>query len=67
MGNFPLLRLLIGWVYPLNFQLMKLLSNEYMWDLVYTERHVLQDFMIPMSRLEDAVKLSHEEVEVSTK
>jgi len=64
IGNFFLIRYLFGWVYPLNFQLTKMYSPEYAWDLAYTKRHVLQDFMIPISKLSDVIQLAHKEVEV---
>jgi len=65
LGNSPLFRYLLGWVFPISFQLVKLIAPEFYFDFVYTERHVLQDFIIPMSTLANAIHLSHEEVEVS--
>jgi delta24-sterol reductase len=63
-GDSFLFRYLFGWVYPVNFQLMKLFTYEWMSDLFFTRNHVLQDFMVPMSKFEATVSMVHQEVEV---
>jgi len=70
IGNNVIVRYLFGWMYPFNFQLMKRVGNSItpakLRDRVAASlQHVLQDFMVPMSKLEDILKLSHEEFQVS--
>jgi len=68
IGNNAIVRYLLGWMYPFNAQMTKILGNQMPklrdW-LIISSRHVLQDFMVPLSKLEEFLKLSHEEFQVS--
>jgi len=57
---------LCGWLFPLNFQLMKLLVPTPKWaiDLAF-KRMILQDFVVPLDKLEESLTLSHDLTEVN--
>ena len=63
-GNHPLFRYTLGWVFPINFQLVKLLLPIHFMNITLKHNHVLQDFVLPLSKLRAALEFSHKEVEV---
>lgn len=63
-GNHPLFRYLLGWIFPANVQLMKLLTPKYFMEYFSSKNHVLQDIVVPMDKLEQIIELTHKEVQV---
>lgn len=53
-----------GWIYPINYQIMKRLSTKYLWDLFCVKNHVLQDFVVPIEKLKDTLEFSDDLVKV---
>uniref|UniRef100_A0A1I8A8N4 Delta(24)-sterol reductase n=1 Tax=Steinernema glaseri TaxID=37863 RepID=A0A1I8A8N4_9BILA len=62
-GNNFLFRYLLGWASPPKISLLKLTTPRILKKL-YERVHVLQDMLIPLSELEDALELFHKEVEI---
>ncbi|TMS33160.1 hypothetical protein L596_000930 [Steinernema carpocapsae] len=62
-GNNVIFRYLFGWLSPPKISLLKLTTPNILKKL-YDRQHVLQDMLIPLSELEDAIELFHREVEI---
>lgn len=62
-GNHPLFRLTFGWLMPPEVSLLKLTQPAAVARL-YERSHVIQDMLVPVEHLEDAVQKFHEEFEV---
>ena len=63
-GNNFLFRYLFGWVYPINFQIFKITSPKIAKTIFWEKNHILQDYMVPMNKLETIINFTHNEVEV---
>jgi delta24-sterol reductase len=63
-GNHPLFRYLCGWMVPPKISFLKLTQGETI-KRMYEQHHMLQDMLVPMSSLPDALKCFHDEVNVS--
>ena len=65
-ANHPWFRNTFGWILPMNPQLFKLLRPTSGILAEYSnETFIVQDFVVPMSKMGDFIQLSHEEVDVS--
>ncbi|CAI4224200.1 unnamed protein product [Auanema sp. JU1783] len=62
-GNNIIFRWLLGWMCPPKISLLKLTTPPALRRL-YDRNHVLQDMLIPLDKLSEAVKLFHKEVEI---
>jgi delta24-sterol reductase len=62
-GNHWLFRHLFGWLMPVSISLLKLTNTETL-QRFYEESHCAQDFLVPLSRLEESLALAHEQFEV---
>ncbi|KAI6179109.1 FAD-binding PCMH-type domain-containing protein [Aphelenchoides besseyi] len=62
-GNNPIYRYLLGWALPPKVSLLKLTTPKPIRNL-YDRHHVIQDLLIPLTHLNDAVKLIDEEIGV---
>ncbi len=62
-GNHWLFRHLFGWLMPVSVSLLKLTNTETL-QRFYEESHCAQDFLVPLSRLDEALALAHELFEV---
>ncbi|OXU25603.1 hypothetical protein TSAR_013696 [Trichomalopsis sarcophagae] len=62
-GNNPLFRFFLGWTMPPKVSLLKLTQTKAVKRL-YEKSHIIQDMLIPMEKLEEAIKLFHMTVEV---
>jgi delta24-sterol reductase len=63
-GNNSLIRWLVGWIYPLNFQLVKLFAPSVFYDAFYVTNHMLQDFILPLRSLQPALEFIHTNFEI---
>lgn len=61
-GNHPLFRYLVGWMSPPEISLLKLTETEAIHEL-YDAHHMDQDFLIPMSTLDESLSFFHQEVD----
>ncbi|KAI8908523.1 delta(24)-sterol reductase [Gorgonomyces haynaldii] len=59
-GNSFLFRYLLGWMLPIPVSLLKLTQTDAI-KRMYTEKHVNQDMLVPMSTLSESLKVFHEE------
>ncbi|XP_026733822.1 delta(24)-sterol reductase-like [Trichoplusia ni] len=62
-GNHPIFRFLMGWLMPPEVSLLKLTQPEAVSKL-YEKAHVIQDMLVPIVHLEDAIESFHKEIEV---
>lgn len=62
-GNNPVFRWLFGWMVPPKISLLKLTQGETIRRL-YEQHHVLQDMLVPMKHLQDAITRFHKDIEV---
>uniref|UniRef100_A0A914CYZ3 Delta(24)-sterol reductase n=1 Tax=Acrobeloides nanus TaxID=290746 RepID=A0A914CYZ3_9BILA len=62
-GNNVLFRYTLGWAMPPKISLLKLTTPKPVRNL-YDRHHVLQDFLIPLTHLPEAVELLHKEVQI---
>ncbi len=62
-GNHWLFRHLLGWLMPVSISLLKLTHNKTL-QTFYEQSHVAQDFLVPLSCLDEALKKTHELFEV---
>lgn len=62
-GNNPLFRLLVGWLMPPKISLLKLTQGETVKKL-YEEHHVVQDMLLPITRLGDCLQTFENEIKV---
>jgi delta24-sterol reductase len=63
-GNQPWFRNLLGWIFPVNYQLLKKITPQSLTDLFLTKNHVLQDFVVPLQRLGQTLQFTHDLVHV---
>ncbi|RHZ09482.1 hypothetical protein DYB26_007020 [Aphanomyces astaci] len=64
-GNSTWFRYLLGWLVPPKVSLLKLTQSDAIKEL-YDNHHFIQDMLVPMSCLHDALHLFHQEVHVRT-
>lgn len=62
-GNNPVFRFLTGWIMPPKVSLLKLTQTKSIKKL-YETSHIIQDVLIPIEKLEEAILMFHESVEV---
>lgn len=62
-GNNPVFRYLFGWLMPPEVSLLKLTQPAAVTKL-YNKAHVIQDMLVPIETLEEAVHTFHKEFEV---
>ncbi|GLH05056.1 24-dehydrocholesterol reductase [Gryllus bimaculatus] len=62
-GNNIIFRYLFGWMMPPKVSLLKLTETKAITDL-YENHHMIQDFLIPVSALKEAITVSHKAVEI---
>lgn len=62
-GNNPVFRWLFGWMVPPKISLLKLTQGETIRRL-YEQHHVVQDMLVPMKHLKDAITCFHQDIEV---
>ncbi|ETV64314.1 hypothetical protein, variant 1 [Aphanomyces astaci] len=62
-GNSTWFRYLLGWLVPPKVSLLKLTQSDAIKEL-YDNHHFIQDMLVPMSCLHDALHLFHQEVHV---
>lgn len=62
-GNNPVFRWLFGWMVPPKISLLKLTQGETIRRL-YEQHHVVQDMLVPMKHLQDAITRFHKDIEV---
>ncbi|CAK1595444.1 unnamed protein product [Parnassius mnemosyne] len=62
-GNHPIFRYLFGWLMPPEVSLLKLTQPEAVGKL-YDRAHVIQDMLVPIDKLENAIECFHTEFEV---
>ncbi|KOB78329.1 24-dehydrocholesterol reductase, partial [Operophtera brumata] len=62
-GNNPIFRILLGWLMPPEVSLLKLTQPAAVAKL-YEKAHVIQDMLVPVQHLKEAVELFHHEFEV---
>ncbi|XP_064626464.1 delta(24)-sterol reductase-like [Lineus longissimus] len=60
-GNHPLFRYLCGWMVPPKISLLKLTQGETI-KRMYEQHQMIQDMLVPMAALGDALKCFHHEV-----
>ncbi len=61
-GNHPLFRYLLGWMSPPDISLLKLTETEAIHKL-YDAHHMDQDFLIPLSTLDNSLSFFHQQVD----
>lgn len=59
MGNHPIFRYLLGWLMPPSIAFLKGTQTQYIKDH-YRDAHVAQDYLLPISKLKESIKVSHE-------
>ncbi len=57
-GNHPLFRYLLGWLMPPKISFLRLTQGERI-RKYYEDRHVIQDALVPVSRLKETVQFFH--------
>ena len=62
-GNHPVFRWLCGWMVPPKVSLLKLTQGQTIKEL-YEKNHFIQDMLVPLNKLDDALDVFHKEVEV---
>ncbi|ETW04537.1 hypothetical protein H310_03771 [Aphanomyces invadans] len=62
-GNHVVFRYLLGWLVPPKVSLLKLTQSDAIKQL-YDNHHFIQDMLVPMTRLKEALKVFHREVQV---
>ncbi|XP_063399264.1 delta(24)-sterol reductase-like isoform X1 [Mytilus trossulus] len=62
-GNHPVFRYLCGWTVPPKISLLKLTQGEATKQL-YEKYQIIQDMLVPMKDLGDALKVFHDEIEM---
>lgn len=63
-GNNPIFRYLFGWMVPPKISLLKLTQGETLRKL-YEQHHVVQDMLVPMKCLMQALHTFHNDIHVS--
>lgn len=64
-GNNLLFRFFLGWTMPPKVSLLKLTQTKSVKKL-YETSHIIQDMLVPIEKLEDAIKVFHKTVKVRT-
>jgi len=62
-GNNVVFRHLLGWMVPPKIALLKLTTTEAL-NKLYTEKHVVQDMLVPIKSLSESLQLFHKEFEL---
>jgi len=62
-GNHPVFRFLCGWLMPPKISLLKLTQGQTVKRL-YEQHHVVQDMLVPLTRLGDCLATFDEEIKV---
>ena len=62
-GNNPVFRWLCGWMVPPKVSLLKLTQGQTIKEL-YEKNHFIQDMLVPLDKLDEALDVFHREVEV---
>ncbi|KAK3089419.1 hypothetical protein FSP39_003484 [Pinctada imbricata] len=62
-GNNPIFRVLLGWAVPPKISLLKLTQGETTKRL-YEKYQIIQDMLVPMSSLKEALDVFHKEIEM---
>ncbi|XP_010789461.1 delta(24)-sterol reductase [Notothenia coriiceps] len=62
-GNNPIFRWVFGWMVPPKISLLKLTQGETIRRL-YEQHHVVQDMLVPMKNLQDAITRFHQDIDV---
>ncbi|KAJ8388495.1 hypothetical protein AAFF_G00133710 [Aldrovandia affinis] len=62
-GNNPLFRYLFGWMVPPKISLLKLTQGETIRRL-YEQHHVVQDMLVPMKHMQNAISCFHNDIHV---
>ncbi|KAG8003430.1 Delta(24)-sterol reductase [Nibea albiflora] len=62
-GNNPVFRWIFGWMVPPKISLLKLTQGETIRKL-YEQHHVVQDMLIPMKHMQDAITRFHQDINV---
>ncbi|TKS75063.1 Delta(24)-sterol reductase [Collichthys lucidus] len=62
-GNNPVFRWLFGWMVPPKISLLKLTQGETIRKL-YEQHHVVQDMLIPMKHMQEAITRFHQDINV---
>ena len=62
-GNNPIFRYLFGWTVPPKISLLKLTQGEAI-KKMYEEHQMIQDMLVPLDKLGEALGVFHKEVEV---
>ena len=62
-ANNLIFRLLLGWVMPPKVSFLKLTQSDAIKKL-YERQHMIQDLLIPIEKVEEAIEVFHKEVEV---
>eukprot|EP00112_Aurelia_sp_Birch-Aquarium-sp1_P018938 Seg4599.1 transcript_id=Seg4599.1/GoldUCD/mRNA.D3Y31 product=Delta protein_id=Seg4599.1/GoldUCD/D3Y31 len=62
-GNNPVFRFLFGWTMPPKISLLKLTSPQIILDL-YEKKHVVQDMVVPVSRLQSSLEFFHDKIKL---
>lgn len=66
-GNNFIFRAILGWVYPMDYQLLKMVGSStspVLYEMYFGTNHVIQDFMLPMNELESALTFVHDLLEI---
>lgn len=62
-GNHPAFRYLFGWLVPPKISLLKITQTETLREL-YRKHHIVQDMLVPLRKLGEALKCFHEEIKM---
>ncbi|XP_078657401.1 delta(24)-sterol reductase-like [Branchiostoma floridae x Branchiostoma belcheri] len=62
-GNNPIFRFLCGWMVPPKVSLLKLTQGETVRQL-YEKHHVIQDMLIPLDKMGEALRVFHKEIKL---
>ncbi|KAI9324471.1 hypothetical protein DFJ73DRAFT_768270 [Zopfochytrium polystomum] len=63
MGNHPIFRYTLGWLMPPSVNFLKLTQTEGMKDF-YFDKHVSQDYLVPLDKMKEGLDLAHQAFEV---
>eukprot|EP00928_Gymnodinium_smaydae_P027461 TRINITY_DN21236_c0_g2_i1.p1 TRINITY_DN21236_c0_g2~~TRINITY_DN21236_c0_g2_i1.p1 ORF type:complete len:580 (-),score=103.68 TRINITY_DN21236_c0_g2_i1:201-1940(-) len=62
-GNHPVFRFLLGWLVPPKVSFLKLTQTEAL-DRLYNEQHVIQDMLVPTTKMAEALKVFKKEYDL---
>ncbi|KAJ3411096.1 hypothetical protein HDV05_002741 [Chytridiales sp. JEL 0842] len=63
MGNHPLFRYTLGWLMPPQVNFLKLTQTKAIKEHHF-HKHIAQDYLLPLDKLKEGIKLSHEVYEI---